>query len=376
MKTALPLLFLLAPTAAALPHDPHHGHHGHHERHGDHEHPVAHTHAQRPGGARSIESLVTDAKELIEAATANPSFVRHEFQHAFDDPRRRTIDFFPLVARKDQRGLRLGLMGMEQRRATHRLLRGVLSEEGYLRAQAIRGLESTLRESVVNSSYTRVPDAYTVQFFGEPRLDAPWAFKFEGHHLSVNATLVDGRFRGTPLFLGVNPAEVHTGPDAGLRVLAPQEDLARALLHRLTDEQRARAVVPAYDPKLAIPLGALVDPDRETGLSANEMTEAQQVLLVQLITSYARHLRPSFAEEELARLEAAGIGSLKFLWRGGTRPGEPFSYVVHGPTVVLQMDAVVDVPGQPANHLHALWRDPERDFGDDLLARHHREDHR
>jgi hypothetical protein len=350
MKT-LSLLLLLAPAAAALP------------LHGTHD------------AARAQAKLTHEAEALVAAVEARPSFPPQEVLHAFDDPRRRTIDFLPLQMRQDQRGLRLGAMTLEQRRHTHALLREVLSEEGYLRFVAIRSLEDVLRARATGPVSLRDPEAYTVQLFGRPSLEAPWAFKLEGHHLSVNATLVDGRFRGTPLFLGANPAEVRAGPDAGLRVLGPQESLARALLASLSAEQRAEALEPEFLPGAVIPVGPLRELSPPAGLSAARMTPAQRELLVGLVASFAANLRADFAAEELERLEQAGIEQLRFLWRGATEPGEEFSYLVVGPTVALQLDAIDDSPGSGANHLHSLWRDPERDFGADLLLRHYAEDH-
>jgi len=35
----------------------------------------------------------------------------------------------------------------------------------------------------------RDPGRYYVALFGEPAATAPWGFRYEGHHLSVNLTL-------------------------------------------------------------------------------------------------------------------------------------------------------------------------------------------
>ena len=55
---------------------------------------------------------------------------------------------------------------------------------------------------------------------------APWGWRLEGHHLSLNFTLVPGKpVAVTPAFLGANPAEVRVGPRKGLRTLAREQDL-------------------------------------------------------------------------------------------------------------------------------------------------------
>ncbi len=162
MKTYLLLAVLFAPTAAfAVAHD------------GEHPH----------------VALTQEAATLVAEVEAHPPLLPQTLVFEFADERRRTIDFFPLAARQDQRGLRLGLMTLEQRRVVHRMLRETMGEEGYLRAQAIRSLESVLLATATNSTFLRQGDGYTTQLFGRPSAEAPWAFKFEGHHLSVNATL-------------------------------------------------------------------------------------------------------------------------------------------------------------------------------------------
>src|SRR5690606_33146496 len=52
-----------------------------------------------------------------------------------------------------------------------------------------------------------------------------------------------GDLRVTTSFLGANPDEIRSGPLAGVRVLAAEEDLARELVASLNEAQRTRAVV-------------------------------------------------------------------------------------------------------------------------------------
>ncbi len=64
--------------------------------------------------------------------------------------------------------------------------------------------------------------------------------------MSLNFTIGgDSIAVDAPSFLGANPAKVPRGPKAGLRVLAAEEDEARALLASLTDAQRREAVFEA-----------------------------------------------------------------------------------------------------------------------------------
>src|SRR6185312_12211047 len=88
---------------------------------------------------------------------------------------------------------------------------------------------------------SRDQDNYAFTVFGTPGPSAPWGWRAEGHHLSLNFTLVPGRpVAMTPAFFGANPAEVPSGPQKGQRVLAAEQDLGRALARSLGEAQRAR----------------------------------------------------------------------------------------------------------------------------------------
>src|SRR5690606_13027085 len=94
-----------------------------------------------------------------------------------------------------------------------------------------------------NKNPIRDPGAYCILFFGQPSESGTWGWRFEGHHLSINLTMIEGKWiSGTPLFMGANPAEVLKGPRKGMRPLAPEEDLGRKLVNSLDDEQRRNAI--------------------------------------------------------------------------------------------------------------------------------------
>ena len=48
--------------------------------------------------------------------------------------------------------------------------------------------------------------------------------------------------------------------------------------------------------------------------------------------------------------------------------GEPHYHRLQGPRLLLEWDNTQD----GADHAHSVWRDPENDFGLDLLDDHHR----
>ena len=75
--------------------------------------------------------------------------------------------------------------------------------------------------------YRSRPEKYFVSIFGEPSEKGAWGFRFEGHHVAMNFTIVNGKIASSPNFFGSNPAEVKAGPRAGLRALKREEDIAR-----------------------------------------------------------------------------------------------------------------------------------------------------
>lgn len=312
------------------------------------------------------EEISESASNLVEVYENRP-YLNQQLLFEFDHPKRTEVDFLPLASHSNI-GVTVGLMRANHIEATHQLLREVLSDTGYLRTQTIQSLEGVLRHSVPNQ-YTmgRLPDAYQIQFFGDPRDEKPYAMKYEGHHISLNVTVVDDAVRGTPLFLGSNPAFVQTGTKRGLIALAPQEDLARELLASLNKTQSAQAVLTSdvYE----IPRKVMNDIESPKGLSAADMTKAQQDLLLRLIESYAGTMRPEIAEEEMSRIESSGIENLHFLWSNENDTGKRAYYRVQGPSVLIEFQRVED------NHIHSLWRDPKTDFGKDLLNKHLRDAH-
>ena len=174
----------------------------------------------------------------------------------------------------------------------------------------------------------------------------------------------------TPSFFGSNPNERQ---DAGvvMRVLAPEEDLARELVKSLDPGQRKVAILSARAPPdiLAGPGRKLTDPE---GIRYAQLGELQQGLLVRLIKLYLERHRPDVASAEWARIERAGLENVRFAWAGGLEPRQGHYYRVQGKSFVLEYDNTQN----DANHIHTVWRDAERDFGVDLLREHYLASHR
>src|SRR5688500_28594 len=201
---------------------------------------------------------------------------------AFEDAERLNWHFVP----RARRGLPLKEMSAEQRELARGILRAGLSQRGYLTASTIIDLELVLREMGENPTF-RDPELYYFSVFGTPSRTVPWGFRAEGHHLSLNFTLVrDTLIATTPAFFGANPAEVQSGARRGLRALANEEDIGRELLASLDERQRERALIAADAPRdIVTGNAARVEPLSPIGIRVTELRPEQRPILVRLLRS-------------------------------------------------------------------------------------------
>jgi hypothetical protein len=274
-------------------------------------------------------------------------------------------------------GVRLGSLGLDQRRLAWRLLETALSSQGTLKTASIIELESFLREASVRAGKLderRDPERYALAVFGSPD-EGPFGFRFQGHHVSWNFTVIaPDVVTSTPRFLGSNPHEVRSGPYLGRRVLGTEEDLARAFVRGLRDDQREKAIL---DEK--VPADILTGPGRSAevlgeprGIAFGELDQPQKVQLLEILSELVRDLHPDLGRTELMRMRAPGYDGLHFAWIGSTEPGQPHYYRIHGPALVLEYDNIQD----GANHSHIVLHDLAAGFGGDLLRAHHESAHR
>ncbi len=289
---------------------------------------------------------------------------RREAVFALADDERENWHFVP----KGRNGVPLKSMDSRQRERARQLVAAGLSQRGALSTEAIIALEDVLFS--MEGAGRRDRGLYYFTVFGVPGPDQAWGWRIEGHHLSINFLIArDGRVSATPMFFGANPAEVRIDHEQkGRRALAAEEDLGRALIQALDEDQRRIAVISARAPGDII-TGA----DREVklaapaGLAYARMTKDQQTRLRELLEYYAGRLRPELAQAEIQKIADRGWNEVHFAWAGGLERGAPHYYRIQGPGFVIEYDNVQN----GANHIHTVWRDFTGDFGRDLLREHH-----
>jgi len=272
-------------------------------------------------------------------------------------------------------GLSISQMSVQQRLLTHALLSTALSSQGYRRTMSVMALEQVLFE-LENNNPTRNPQLYYLCVFGEPQSEGTWGWRFEGHHLSLNFTVVDGRQVSlTPSFFGANPAEVRRGELQGLRVLDGMEDVARAFVKSLSPQQQAKAVISAEVPSDIISQTLpRVTPELfagQAGIGYDELQPDQQQELLRLVNEYAANYRPALLEKMQTSQPLTSGEGMRFVWIGDLEPGRGHYYRIQTPDFLFEYDNTQN----DANHIHAVWRHFDGDFGRDLLQAHHREHH-
>ena len=288
----------------------------------------------------------------------------------FDDPRRLKWHFIPLAERK---GLQIKEMNGDQRKAALGLLESCVSEAGYHKAEVIMGLEAILREleKTRKDGPIRDPERYYWTVFGTPSKTAKWGLSIEGHHMSLNYVVNGGKLEAfTPSMFGANPATLHShsvagAPEGGTRILGQEEELGFKLLKSFDAEQRKTAVTAEKAPADVRGAGEPQAPQSAAeGIAAKDLKPEQLETLRLLISTYLNNMPRETAAARVAEIEKEGFDKIHFSWQGADKPGIGHYYRVQGPTFLCEfVNVQPDAAGNPANHIHAVWRDLRGDFG-------------
>jgi hypothetical protein len=313
-----------------------------------------------PSNRRTAISMVNAAKDFLDSLTLEQ---RSKCTYAFEDEQRFDWHVIP----RPRKGIPLKELDAKQRQLAHNFLKTGLSQRGYLRATTIIELENVLRE-LQKERTDRDPELYYFTIFGKPSLKESWGWRIEGHHLSLNFTVVSGKMVATtPSFFGANPAEVRQGARQGLRVLGAEEDIARELLLSLDERQRAVAIFSKTPPAILTLATKTAEPPAPAGIQANQLYTQQMNLLTRLLEQYAASMPADLAAERMKNLRHVGLEKITFGWAGSIERGQGHYYRVQGPTFLIEYDNTQN----NANHIHTVWRDFNGDFGRDLLREHY-----
>ena len=325
-----------------------------------------------------LKSKVNTFVETIEADKRDLLF------RDFDAPERTEWTNLPvgLAARP---GIRYGDFTEKSRIAFHDLLITLLSSQGYLKVNNIMHLDDYLLE-VYEIAYDKgLFDAsskaeidtlewghgnYYVSIWGDLESD-PWSLKFEGHHVSLNITVIDEKLTMTPLFLGSDPALVRETKFAGLRSLSKEEDYGLELINMLTDEQKQKAIFSEDLPKDIITApGAEQRLTKFQGIKGADLSEDQKEQLEFIIMEYIGSLERDQQDYYQDLIQTTGLDEVYFGWIGGTQRVTDHYYIINSPDILIEYDNVGWI--YKGDHIHTIFRDKKNDFAEDLLKKHYR----
>lgn len=312
--------------------------------------------------------ITADAEAFIGLLTAEQKKVT---LYAADSPEQVGWHFVPKDTRK---GLEMNDMTEAQRAAVLKLLRGLLSQSGYDKATKIMELEKVLKEFKVTYHQGKGPIRdhlrYYATIFGSPSDAGRWGFSFEGHHLSLNYVVEGGMIvSSTPQFFATNPATVKTDNSAGValgtRLLRIEETAAFELVNTLSESQRKQAIIAEKAPGEIRDPGSPQPPrDESVGVSWRDLSSEQRKLLRRIINEYIKAMPAKVAQDRNQTIREAGFRKIRFAWAGSMVPGVGHYYRIQGPTFLIEfVNTQPDSAGNPANHIHCVWRDMRGDFG-------------
>jgi hypothetical protein len=289
-------------------------------------------------------------------------------------------------------GALLEAMDEVQREAALGVLAATLSTTGFETARDVMRLNETIGE--MTDSWEEYGEwLYWMSVFGTPSADQPWGWQIDGHHLNVNCFVLGDQIVMTPTFMGSEPVEAPSGKYAGTRVFADEERLGLELVRALTPQQQDKAILYRTVISTDLPQGRFRGPDGRIqggafrdnlrlpyeGLCCDDLSPAQQNLLLRLVGTYTGRMRAGHAEVKLAEVKQH-LADTSFAWMGGTDEDSVFYYRIHSPVLLIEFDhesgVAFDNPEPTRTHIHTIVRTPNgNDYGKDLLRQHREQFH-
>lgn len=310
------------------------------------------------------------ASEMKEAATVFLASLddkqRKAATFAFKDEERENWHFVPM----DREGVRFDALKAHQQHLAFGLLGTGLSQKGLLTASQIMTLEEILR-SRGGDPEVRNTEKYSIAIFGKPSATKPWGWRFEGHHLSLNFSLLGDKVMGFPAFMGTNPAELKKGPLKGMRPLGEIEDAARALAKALIEDGQSPVFSEKAPEEILTAQTSEASAQAVQGASSEKMNGEQRKQLLAIVGDFASLLRQEVTNDPLRKIFTNQRKKLHFAWGGSLKRGGAHYFRIQGTDFLIEYANTQN----DANHAHLVWRDLKDDFARDSLKEHYKKDH-
>ncbi len=355
----------------------------------------------------STAAAQTATARIVSAANTFVSTLdekqRHSVLFAFDDDQQRKRWSNLPTGAVPRGGISLKEMTPAQRTAAMALVAAALSPRGFEKVQQIMEGDEVNKSTDKGPQFGRGPggpppgglgggpppggpngprlqfggnggqmfgkDLYYISILGTPSEKNPWMLQFGGHHLALNITIAGERGILTPTLTGAQPA-LYTLNGKTIRPLGEESDKALALLGALDENERKQAVLNYRVADLVLGPGQDGKTIQPEGLKASNMTEKQRTMLLDVIAEWADIVQENAATARMAQLKA-DIGETWFAWSGAAfaAPGTNITayYRIQGPHLVIEY-APQQLGGDPALHVHTMYRDPTNDYGRKLAV--------
>lgn len=283
-----------------------------------------------------------------------------------DDPAKTRWHYLPhdSFARE---GLPFSDMTPAQIEKTYALLEAYLSKSGYDQMQQIIDLENYLAVAE-NNPYKRDASKYYITIYGTPHKDSLWAWSFEGHHISLNFTVSSESIAFAPAFWGSNPGIIPTGPEKGKIVLKTDHNLGLQLVNSLSPQQLKKTLVSSKTyGEILTSNQAAVQFIPNNGISYNDLKATQKKQLKQIIYHHLDRMEKPVSQKARDLLKNENWNNITFSWAGKTEKLKAHYYRIQGQNFLIEYDNSQN----NGNHIHAVWREFDGDFGKDMIKEHY-----
>ena len=279
-----------------------------------------------------------------------------------------------------RQGVGFDEMSEDQRAAAFGLLGASLSAKGLQLTRDIMKLNHTLGELNDNNFVEYGEWLYYITIMGEPSATEPWGWQLDGHHVIINYFVMGDQVVMTPTFVGSEPVTAEAGKYKGVSIMQDEQNQGLALLRRLTDQQRAQAVIEVSKESNnnlgeAFKDNIVLD---YAGVPVSTFSADQREALLELIDLYVGNMREGHASVRMAEV-ADHLDETYFAWIGGDKDESVFYYRIYSPVILIEFDhqrpaglrhLMEAVPQR--QHIHAVVRTPNgNDYGKDLLRQHY-----
>ena len=319
--------------------------------------PVA-IHAQDGQAATAMARAATQFVQSLDDAH------KAKATYSFGDKTRDVWHFFPNWAKRS--GIPLSKLSKKQREPVMQMLSLLLTTEAFKEQENIRLIHGLKKDLDAPNNPRHL---YFLSIFGKPSVKSTWGWRFEGHHLSINCTLGEGKnFSVTPSFWGSSPIRITKGEHKGLEVFKKERALGLSLVNSLSAKQKKLAGIERGKGPGATASVSRKAYQPQAGIPYSELNPAQQKQLSELVLVFAGKYRPELVKQIDGRKKILDTGSMSFACVASSG-----GYVPH--FRIQTKEYLIEFNNGNGNHVHSAWRDFDGDFGRDVISEHLKKGH-